>query len=118
MIRLTSLPATDTKTPPLSLLRERLCRNARIAHTCHLERSERSCIFSYMRRKDFSLWARNDNWDTVSERGGRRGVVKFLFRFWPGIATLKDSLDVFLRSVEIIDKAAVIDAPEIVEIPQ
>jgi hypothetical protein len=26
------------------------------AHTCHLERSERSCIFNYMRRKDFSPW--------------------------------------------------------------
>ena len=41
-----------------------------MAHTCHLERSERSCIFSYMRRKDFSPLARNDNCDTVS-RGGR-----------------------------------------------
>ena len=35
-------------------------------HACHLEWSERSCIFSYMRRKDFSPLARNDNCDTVS----------------------------------------------------
>src|SRR5919106_167330 len=55
-------------TPGL-LLAQRLCRNARMAHTCHLERSERSCIFSYMRRKDFSPLARNDNCDTVSLRG-------------------------------------------------
>src|ERR671919_3085207 len=56
-------------TPGL-LLAQRLCRNARMAHTCHLERSERSCIFSYMRRKDFSPLARNDNCDTVSQGGG------------------------------------------------
>src|SRR5919106_2568330 len=54
----------------------RLCRNARMAHSCHLERSERSCIFSYMRRKDFSPelilseveGARNDICDAVSLR--------------------------------------------------
>ena len=39
------------------------------AHICHLEWSERSCIFSYMRRKDFSPLARNDNCDTLSPRG-------------------------------------------------
>ena len=35
--------------------------------------SERSCIFSYMRRKDFSPLARNDNCDTVSVAGEERG---------------------------------------------
>src|ERR671918_2601373 len=45
-------------------------------HSCHLERSERSWIFSYMRRKDFSPelilseieGARNDICDAVSLR--------------------------------------------------
>jgi NitT/TauT family transport system substrate-binding protein len=68
----------------LTLALPRLCRNER-AHTCHLERSERSCIFSYMRRKDFSPWARNDICDTLSpgKREGRNAgaVVSMLFIF-------------------------------------
>src|SRR5262249_44128109 len=57
----------------------RLCRNAQKPIPCHLERSERSCIFSYMRRRGFSRslsceveGARNDNNDTGSGPGGRR----------------------------------------------
>jgi hypothetical protein len=68
---------------PISFLPRvaRLCRNARIPHTCHLERSERSCIFSYMRRKDFSPLARNDNCDTVSAGEDHGGGLDDL-NFW------------------------------------
>src|ERR671919_147378 len=67
--RIRTLPSPKGRGTDLFLLPLRLCRNAPMAHTCHLERSERSCIFSYMRRKDFSPLARNDNCDTVSLRG-------------------------------------------------
>jgi hypothetical protein len=68
-----------TITPTFVLPRQRLCRNARMAHTCHLRRSERSCIFSYMRRKDFSPLARNDNCDTVSQGEGLGPCRRFGF---------------------------------------
>ena len=55
----------------LTVALPRLCRNERMAHTCHLEQSERSCIFSYMRRKDFSPLARNDICDTLSPGRGK-----------------------------------------------
>src|ERR671919_476143 len=73
--RIRTLPSPKGRGTDLFLLPLRLCRNAPMAHTCHLERSERSCIFSYMRRKDFSPLARNDNCDTVSP-GRRNGEAR------------------------------------------
>ena len=69
-----------TETTPICLLpRKRLCRNKRKTETCHLERSERSCIFSHRRGKDFSPSARNYNCDAVSKRWRiKQGVLEIL----------------------------------------
>jgi len=45
-----SSPLRD-QTPPVSSPASRLCPDEELAHICHPERSEGSCIFSHIRRK-------------------------------------------------------------------
>jgi len=52
----------------------RLGRYARMVHTCHLERSERSCIFSQIRRKISRLRFEMAIADTVRCGADRDGI--------------------------------------------